>query len=383
MLADQTKMIRVKGTACERGEMQGEVFRDKKRHIIDGIRNLEELVLFNLHKKIPIAFYEYFFKKQGRLFLRYHREVLAAGEGERLEHVRGLASGLGVDADLVYGLSALEVLTSELPHLPSYACSSLIFKADQTKVNRPLIAYNHDFPDSFGPHIFVRHNSPKNRYKSVSLAYPVLLGAIAGVNEKGLAVTINHAFERGVKKTQAALFVTWLLQECLDTCATADDAARLVLKTRVTNGSMLNFADANGGRAVVEVCSHGNVRRPMDKGISFTFNKYRIKKMEEHELPMKTVGTKMFRGRLVHQANIDRQCRFDALFKSDHAYSEKEIHQLMSDHGADEQPGMGSICRHDKSTSSTLASAILDPAQGTMKVIFGRACAGKYQTYAV
>lgn len=374
------RFLHVEGSDFERGEQQGLAFRGRIAEMIDDIRQIEMLPL-GLQKIIPIGIYRVAFRLAGRSYWHRHEPFLTAYAGADLKaKVAGLARGFGVPRDLVYGLAAMEVITSEMPHVPNYGCTSLAFGATHAACGEPLIAYNHDFPESFGPHLYVRHNRPKQGIPSLSLAYPVLLGAIAGVNEAGLAVSINHAFERRVNKKQGALFVTWLLQDCLDRFRTAEAAAAHTLKTPVTNGSMLTFVDKTGGRAVVELTSRRRLRRAPDAGVGFTFNKYRIPEMEELEIPIATRGTKMFKGRLVHGANIERLRRFSEMYDPHKVYTEQDIHALMSDH-AGSVGGMGTICRHDATTSTTLASAILHPVTGEIQMIFGPACCGRYRTY--
>jgi hypothetical protein len=338
---------------------------------------------WGLQRFIPLAVFTAVFRLAGKRYWQRHAPFLQQFPGLDLTaKVEGLAAGFGVARDLIYGLAAMEVMTSEMPHVPNYGCTSLAFEATRTAKGEPLLAYNHDFPESFGPHLYVRHNRPKNGIPSLVLAYPVLLGAIAGVNEAGLAISINHAFERQVNKKQGALFVTWLLQDCLDRFKTAEAAANHALKTPVTNGSMLTFVDKAGGRAVVELTSKKRLRRAPDAGLGFTFNKYRIPEMEGLEIPIATRGTKMFKGRLVHGANVERLRRFGAVHDPRKIYSEEDIHALMSDH-AGGAGGMDTICRHDRTTSTTLSSAILHPVTGEIQMIFGPACQGSYRRYTL
>jgi predicted choloylglycine hydrolase len=336
-----------------------------------------------LQKRIPLFIYKKLFAAIGKKFLKYHSDFFQMYQKSQIhERVLGLAQGLEMSPAFVYGLCALEVTTSELPHRPQLGCTSLAFEGTRTQAGTPLIAYNHDFPESFGPYLMVRRNEPKSGFASLNLTYPISLGCIAGVNEKGLAITINHAFEKTVEKNQAALFVTCLLQECLDHCENVDEAIDLILTTPTTNGSMLTLVDASGKRAVVEVSSRKRILRKATTGLLSTFNKYQEAELEKIELPLHTVGTKMFKGRLVHEHNIERPRRFAEVFDPEKIYSDDAIRELLSDHdGAD--GGAHTICRHHKDTSSTLASVLIKSKEKEMKVIFGPACQGEYQRFVL
>lgn len=376
------RFLKVSGTDAECGYQQGMAFRHAINSILEAIREIE-ILPWNLQKLLPLTCYRGIFFCEGRSFLKFHRALLDGQAGLPVKNkLKGLAEGLGVSLPFAYGLSALEALSSEMPHRAQMGCTSLVFDDTHTTERAPVLAYNHDFPQSFGPHLIVRQNEPGEGLRSVSLTYPILLGCIAGVNESGLAVTINHAFEKNIVKNQPALFVTWLLQECLNTCRDVDAAVALILKTPVTNGSMITLLDTSGKCAVVEVSSRVRVLRKPEPAACYTFNKYRTPELEALELPLDTVGTGMFHGRLVHESNIKRLERFHEIFNADKIYADEAIRQILSDHDGT-SGDMHTLCRHHKATASTIASAILKPASGEMKVIFGSACQGEYETFRV
>lgn len=374
------KYLEVRGDAYVRGFQQGDEFRRDFSRIIRSIKEIE-ILPYNLQKLIPNKFFEGYFWYEGRKYFRNHQKNLTE-KTDFKDQWQGLADGFFKSEFTIYGMVCLEVITSEMPHEPSLAlgCSSLALASKHTSFNEPVIAYNHDFPDSFGKHLFVRKNTPDNGYASLSLTYPLLLGAIGGVNSAGLAISINHAFERKINKDQSATLVTYLLQECLDHCATVDEAVARILKTPVTNGSMLTVLDKTGKSAVLEVSSHGNFLRENSKDYSITFNKYQVKDLEPFELPLNTRGSKMFKGELVHKHNIERSRRFLDIFDESKKYSEAEIKKIFSDHDGG-KGGLATICRHHQATSNTLASSLFYPESQKIKVIFGQPCEGEYQEY--
>lgn len=376
------KYLEVCGDAYQRGFEQGDYFKRDVPTIFNSIKEIE-ILPYNLQKLIPNQIWKGYFWYEGRKYSQYHQKNLEQKVDLKNQWC-GLANGFCENKSTIYGMVCLEVITSEVPHYPylNLGCSSLALSSAHTSFNEPVIVYNHDFPDSFGKHLFVRKNKPSNGYTSLSLTYPLLLGAIGGINSAGLAISINHAFERKINKDQSATLVTYLLQECLDHCATVDEAIARILKTPVTNGSMLTVLDKSGKSAALEVSSHGNFLRENSKDYSITFNKYQVKELERFELPLSTRGSKMFKGELVHKHNIERSRRFLEIFDESKKYSEAEIKKIFSDHDGG-VGGLATICRHHPSTSSTLASSLFFPESQKIKVIFGKPCEGEYQEFSL
>ncbi len=375
------KIIEVKGNYFEMGQSQGAQFQGIFPDIIQSLKQLAFLP-YNFQKAIPTFLYKIFFQEQGKIFSRRHHTLLTGPQQKLQERWQGIAQGMKEPPSLVYGLACLEILTSEMPHIPPLACTSLALSPNMTQNGEPLLAYNHDFPESFGKHLLLRKNFPQNGYTSISITYPIMFGAIGGINEKGLAITINHAFEKKIIKDKAGLLVTSLLQDCLDTCATTREAVEKICNTPVTNGSMLTVMDASGHHEVVEVSSQKNILRENKKNHSITFNKYRIPEMESLELPLDTAGAGVLKGRLVHEATIEREKRFEEMFNEHKNLSMEDITKIFSDHKGG-SGDLGTLCRHHPKTSSTLGSALFFPQQRKMKMIFGKTCSQNYQEFSL
>ncbi|MBX7148084.1 C45 family peptidase [bacterium] len=365
------------GNDQEMGFSQGRLFKGLVDDVLTSFKSIE-LLPMGLFKIVPTSFLKWGFGKIGKKFLGYHASHLKEKHSHWYDWLNGFAEGSELSFEFVYGIAVLELLTSELPYYPVMGCTSLALVAN----DGPLLAYNHDYPQSFGAFTFIKESRPKNKLASLSVSYPLIPGSIAGINEKGLALSINHAFEQGIKKDNEGLFVTWLLQDCLDTCSTAEEARKKILKTPVSNGSMISMMDKNGNTDVVEVSSRSNMLRHSNCAYRVTFNKYQVHEMEKNELPLKTRGSKMFRGEFVHRSNWERQSRFDTLFDKNKKYSEADVMALMADH-AGAEGNMNTICRHHVLTSETVASVIMRPHQKSMKVAFGHPCTTPYKEYTL
>lgn len=373
------RLLVVKGSAFDRNYQQGRAFRHLLPKIIQAAASIPMFPSW-LQSRIPQFIYRILIERGGKNFLVLHRPLLENHSGVNLlDGVWGLAEGFGVSLATIYGLNSLEIISSKLPY--TLGCSSLAFSARQTG-RGPLIAYNHDFPEALGNFLFVRQTLPQKGYASLNLTYPPLLGSIGGINERGLAVSLNHAYVTNVSDG-SALLITLLVQQCLERCKNVLEALALIKKTPVPNGSMMTLLDGAGHRAVVELSPTKKiVRWGVGTELLVTFNKYKIPQMAAVEVPVGAIGRGPFAGHLIHEHSFKREERFAKIFKPKKKYAERHIHKLLSDH-AQGRGGFGTICRHDPLTASTLCSVLFHPKEKNLQVIFGNPCKGKYKSYAL
>ena len=222
--------------------------------------------------------------------------------------------------------------------------------------------------------------------RCLAITYPTLLGAIAGVNEAGLAVTINQGYATDLSRRRPGLFGTLVLQRCLDTCASVEQAVTLALATPVPAGAMLSMVDAGGARAVVELSGTRRRRRPaVARGeVMATFNRYGVVELAEVEIPIGAVTAGPWAGIDVHACNLTRAARLNVLAsaRAGRAWSDADIEATLADHDG----GAGdtlTLCRHDDPLSETVVSALIDPVARTMTVRHGNACDAAAERFAL
>lgn len=319
----------------------------------------------------------------GTFYLRRHRSALEAFDGGRyLRGLEALAAGFRVSPQLLFGVQITEVLTSNFGY--EAGCSALSFPAEATEAGNPWLAYNHDFPPAFAPFLQVRRNEPQDALRSLMVSYPVALGCIAGVNEAGLALTVNHAHSTDHHRRPSVL-VTMLAHHMLERCASVKEALDAAREVRVPNGSMITLVDKSGDRAVLELsATRQGVRRPSQPGgVGHTFNKYRVPSLEEVEIPLGAVGKGLAKGYDVHFPNVERERRYQALAPSfPKVWSIQQVQALLSDHH-DGTPHSGTLCRHNDPRSETILHALMDPKAGTLQVLFGFPCEQSLRTHAL
>ncbi len=321
----------------------------------------------------------------GCAWLGWHRGHLASvGGGGHLRSIRAAAAAAGVSAARLYGMNAVEVESSAFGF--TMGCTSIALDAARTTSGHARLGYNHDFPPALGRFLRLRRSRPTDAFASVALAYAPLLGAVAGVNEHGLALTLNHAFATDVRRRAPGLFLTLLLQECLDRCRDVDEAARRIRDARVPSGGILTLVDAAGRAAAIERSATRAVeRRPSPTRALASFNKYRAAVMEAVEIPLGARATGVFDGYDVHACNVSRARRFDDLVRrrgTDARWSDDDLTAVLGDHDGGHGDSL-TICRHRDPLSETLASAVFLPETRAVRVRRGNACGGGVDEIAV
>lgn len=301
-------------------------------------------------------------------------------------YLEGLALGYGVGLDEMYGCNAIEFITAKVPL--DDGCTSLAFSPEDTEEKIPLLAYNHDYLVPFSQFLMVRHTKPKGFYASMALSYWPLAGAIAGVNEKGLGVSLNHGYTSD--DSQPGIPFAMIVQSCLDRCANVREAISLVERLPVVCGGVITFVDASGDRASFELtpsCRAVRDEPQVDLPI-FTFNQYQMSQTQKAEVSQNSVFPWWIypfylRGQKFHEFNWKRRDRFLELAKASKKWSVEGIKNILKDHGKEKNPSRFTICRHHPQTADTVASALIFPAQRKMEICLGRPCGDSYQEYSL
>jgi hypothetical protein len=371
----QDRFIEVSGSAFERGYGQGAAFREASHTYFDTLATLPLMPAWLPGKAAIVRASTH---ALGASYLRRDRALLSHRfDGDNLAFMQGIADGADMHMAQLYGVHAFESESCNIGF--TMGCTSLGLAAAHCADGSPRLVYNHDFPPAFERYLFVRRSEPTGLNRSLSVSYPALIGAICGVNEHGLAVSVNQAYATDLQRRRAATFVTMLLQDCLDRCASVSDALALIAATPVTNGAMLTLVDAAGARAAVELSSSKRgVRGAQPDEVLYSFNKYRIADMESCEVPVGAVTAGLFGGYDVHGCNVTRERRFRELHVR--AFDDQALQRLMADHdGGDGDHD--SICRHHDPLGETILTAIVSPRDRSMKLLFGKPCQQTMQRY--
>jgi hypothetical protein len=103
--------------------------------------------------------------------------------------------------------------------------------------------------------LVVRRTEPDGGYANLTLTRPALVGALAGVNEHGLAGVVLHAAGGDAAREACRASAALLLEQCIERL---DDVAKALewCERRPGGGAaLLLFADASGATAALRIAS--------------------------------------------------------------------------------------------------------------------------------
>lgn len=319
---------------------------------------------------------------KGHSVRKRHLASITRHSRPQLERMHGIADGARVPLELLLGLAGIETMAASFQFV--LGCTSLAVGRSRTKKGEPLLAYNHDFPSLLKDHLVMRRTSPKDGLRSLQITYPAITGSICGVNEAGLAISLNHAFT--TEPLNDGVPPTFLVQQALDRAETADEAVTMFRKVTFSCGSLATIVDRGGRMAALEL-SRGRfgVRKPVED-VSLTLNDYRLSELRRIEVPQEArfdprKFPKFFHGLHVHRPNWERRDRFESILKElkGKKVGADDLRRCLSDHQT-HGGGYGTICRHHR-TADTILSAVVYPKEKKIEACRGHACKGRYQEF--
>ena len=131
------------------------------------------------------------------------------------------------------------------------ACSALAVRGKRARDGEPMIAKNFDYLPLVQPFFMLRESCPREGWRSLDFAVAPQAGTVDGMNEKGLAITLNYAFVTDPGRPNP--LVTMLIADALASCATVSEAVKRIAARPRWGAGMLMLADASGDIASVEL----------------------------------------------------------------------------------------------------------------------------------
>lgn len=171
---------------------------------------------------------------------------------DHLAEMDAAAKAAGREPDLLYFANTVYDLSSGM------GCSTVIVEPGRSSTGGTIFARNFDWMNSKGidRHTLVVVWRPTGKKAFATIAISPLTGCISGMNEDGLAVTINEIHLKQAKDKPA---FNWkgtptisLYRRVLEECATVAEAEALLRKAERTTTSCMTACDATGG-AVFEI----------------------------------------------------------------------------------------------------------------------------------
>jgi hypothetical protein len=215
----------------------------------------------------------------GNLIRWRYRNLVDWVPADRLVELGALSRALA-DADeyperpfqrVVY-YHALYDITQRLERSPLLACTAFAAWGEHTVDGHLIVGRNFDFEAGsiFDEEKAVIVFRSPGRIPFASVAWPGMIGAVTGVNAKGLFVSLNAA--RTDDEPGDGVPVVFVVREVLERAGTIEQAVALLGRRRVMGAQGLLLADGRGRRAVVVELAPGGlaVRRARTTAIGVT-----------------------------------------------------------------------------------------------------------------
>lgn len=178
------KEITVRGTAYERGFTYGQLC---KKEIEISMKGYERL--YNDTKGVSW--------KEARRISEYYLSLVRDFEPDYAEEMRGIADGAGVDLlDIAALNSRTEIMYADCLNAGVTACTSISLMAQATEGGHIIAAQNWDYSKLLKDGVVIVHVYQEDKPNFVMLAEGAgMIGGI-GMNDRGIAVTLNATYSR-------------------------------------------------------------------------------------------------------------------------------------------------------------------------------------------
>ena len=187
---------------------------------------------------------------------------------EDLEEMRGLADGSGLPLDVIHRMHAI-------PDTGETSCSGLVAKGRATSDGHVyqlrILDYGAQFNLQRRPLITVYRPTTENANAYITIGWVGFVGAISGVNEKGVALS-EMGFGNPPGETLAGTPMPFLLKNVLRYADTAEEGAAIIRAARRTNSYIYFLGDKHnepiGMITSAQQCLayHANERDTLDVG---------------------------------------------------------------------------------------------------------------------
>jgi hypothetical protein len=312
-------------------------------------------------------------------------EALRRSNPGMLARLEGIAEGSGLPLASLCLMNAMEAFIGSVQGrtvpLPIGACSSLAVRGACSRTGEPIIARNFDYPLLFQPFYTLRESCPRGGFRSLDFVVAPQAGTVDGVNEKGLAITLDYAFVTDPAAPNP--LVTMLIADALASCATVEEAVRRITSSSRWGAGMLMLADAAGDLASVELSNtREGVRRPV-AGTDWLLvtNVCHCPETCAVQVPESAAYSGRaplpLRGRSVLRSHVARARRIEELLREQVSVGPAELSEIMADHGAQGVPDGASPCVHTDYFNTT-ASLQWFPARRCVRVAYSWACKAEY-----
>jgi isopenicillin-N N-acyltransferase-like protein len=239
----------VEGKPFERGAVIGILGKDLLEY-------QENVFIAEIRKIIPSDFYLRFLKY---LVAWFNRDMDEYVPTEFLQEIYGESLSAPDKYDFV-GPKYQRMLNYHAAHDIGHAlqsrnfvvgCSSFSAWGIKTDDSSLILARNFDFyvGDDFAKNKIILFCKPDSGIKFMSVTWPGMIGVVSGMNDAGLAVTINAGTAQA--PTKSATPISILVREILQYAHNIDEAVKIASMRKTFVSESIMVASANDNRTVI------------------------------------------------------------------------------------------------------------------------------------
>lgn len=232
------------GTAFDRGVIIGKLTREI-------IQEQEQYFIEQIEKIVPSRIYLRFLK----FFISwFNRNLDKYVDPEYLDEIYGVSLSASDNYNYIangyqriLNYHAAHDIGHALQSLHLVGCTSFSVWNDKSSDSSLIHGRNFDFyfGDDFARKKIISFTNPEEGYRFMTITWGGMIGAVSGMNEKGLSVTINAA--KSTIPGKAKTPITLLTRKILQYAQNIDDAYRLASESEifVSESIMIGSAEDN------------------------------------------------------------------------------------------------------------------------------------------
>lgn len=224
--------------------------------LTDSLLQKQQKIFFSKIKDLIPSSFE---QKMLRHFLKWYNRKLYLNVPEEYQtEIFGLSEYTSHEFDNIAPkyqrglyLHAAHDIGHALQDLALVGCSSFAAWNEKSEDGNLILGRNFDFyvNDAFAENKIVAFINPKEGYKFMMVTWPGMIGAVSGMNQQGLTVTINASKSKIplIAKTPISI----LTREILQHAATIDEAISIAKKRKVFVSESIMVGSANDNKAIL------------------------------------------------------------------------------------------------------------------------------------
>ena len=238
----------VEGSPYERGVINGKLTKEL-------VVRQEDHFTEQISKMIPSNFYRHFLKYMIGWFNRRLDKNVSEEYKDEIYGISASASDsygyIGSKYQRILNYHAAHDIGHALQSMALVGCTSFGTWNDQSQDSTMIIGRNFDFyvGDKFAEDKIVAFVNPSEGYKLMTVTWGGFIGAVSGMNEKGVTVTINAA--KSDLPTGSATPVSLVAREILQYAKNLDEAIAISRKRKMFVSESFLVGSAADNKAIV------------------------------------------------------------------------------------------------------------------------------------